>query len=193
MKTITALENQTIWDIAIQEMGSIEGAFDILQANAFLRIDLSIPAGTKVQVPDSVINADVVDYLSRNGIKPATGISGEISLINEDMIRIEQVTAYDLRNGVKTFDGVRLYNLREMLSVQVNYSDFACSESAEVFIEQSLDGINYNPIDHDRAQFANGSGSVTVNITGLVTDYCRARIELLDEADGTIDSIIWRV
>ena len=191
MKTITAEANQTVFDIAIQDMGSVEGVFDILEANAFLRLDMSIPAGTKVLVPDTVIDADVVDYLSRNGFKPASGLGEEVNLTDEDMIRIEQITAYNLTGGNKSFDGKRLYNLREIFSVQINFTNVSLACTA--YIEQSLDGINYNPIEDANQVIPTGSGSITFNLDGLVTDYCRIRIELSGATTGTIDLIYWRV
>lgn len=191
MKTITAEANQTVYDLAIQEMGSVEGVFEIIQANAFLRLDMSIPAGTKIFVPDTVIDADVVDYLSRNGIHPASGLGEEMELNLNDMVRIIQTTAYDLVSGNKTFEGKRLYNLRETLSVQVNFT--GVSLAATAYVEQSLDGISYDPIAGASQAIPTGSGSITFNLDGLVTDYCRVRIEVGGATTGSIDSIYWRV
>jgi hypothetical protein len=191
MKTIISQANQTVWDIAIQEMGSPEGVFPIMAANAFLRLDVTIPAGTAIQVPDTVIDADVVDYLSRNGIKPATGTGDELNLTDDNMIKTEQKLAYDLAGGAKSFDGERLYNLREMLSVQVNYTDVSLAGTA--YVEQSLDGINYDPIADASQALPTGTGSITFNLDGLVTDYCRVRIALAGATTGTIDEVIWRV
>jgi len=125
MKTIIALSGQTLFDIALQEMGSIEGVFDILDANAFLRLDMAIASGTKVLVPDKIINSAVLDYYTRNNIKPVSGIGEEISITQQDMIQIKQVVDYDLADGDNSFEGVRLANLGDELSVQINYADLA--------------------------------------------------------------------
>lgn len=192
MKTVVSEANQTVWDIALQELGSAEGAFDILSANAFLRFDYSLPAGVKIFIPDGLVRKpDVVDYYVKNNIHPATG-DGQLAVISqENMIRIEQTTAYDLAGGNKSFDGKRLYNLQEMLSVQVNFTNVSLAGTA--YIEQSLDGINYDPIVDASQAIPAASGSITFNLDGLVTDYCRVRWAQAGATTGTIDSIIWRV
>jgi hypothetical protein len=191
MNTIIAQQNQTVWDIAIQEMGSVEGVFDILAANAFLRIDMSIPARTVVFIPDTVIDADVVDYLSRNGIKPASGDGHVVIIDPENMVQINQPIAYNLAGGNTSFIGQRLYNLRQMLTIQVNFSNVSLALTA--FVEQSLDGINYDPIAGASEAIPAGSGAITFNLNGLVTNYCRVRILVAGATTGTVDTIFWRV
>ncbi len=192
MKTITTEANQTVWDIALQELGSAEGVFDILLANAFLRFDYSLPAGVNILIPEGLVRKpDVVDYYVKNNIHPATG-DGQLAVIDqENMIRIEQTLAYDLAGGNKSFDGKRLFNLKEILSIQVNYTDVSLAGVA--YVEQSLDGINYDPIEDASQAIPAASGSITFNLNGLVTDYCRVRWEQAGATTGTIDSIIWRV
>jgi len=190
MKTVIALSGQTIFDIALQEMGSIEGVFDIIASNAFLRLDMAIAPGTKVLVPDKVINASVLDYYTRNNIKPVSGLGEEISITQDDMIQIKQVVAYDLADGDTSFDGVRLANLGDELSVQINYSSM--TGTVGVYVEQSLDGISFSAITGATFQLDADKPSHTFNIAGLVTDYTRIRVDV-SGATGTIDEIIWRV
>ena len=191
MKTIIALSGQTLFDIALQEMGSIEGVFDILDANAFLRLDMAIASGTKVLVPDKIINSAVLDYYTRNNIKPVSGIGEEISITQQDMIQIKQVVDYDLADGDNSFEGVRLANLGDELSVQINYADLA--GNVGVYVEQSLDGINYSSIIGATFQLDEAVTTHTFNISGLVTNFVRLRINVLTTATGTIDELIWRV
>jgi len=190
MKQVEAQYNQTVWDIALQEMGSIEGVFDILENNAFIRPDMALSAGQALLVPDKVINAGVVDYYERNGIKPASGLGEAIALTLNDMIQITQTVAYDVAGGAKEFDGVRLANLGDHLSVQINYTDVI--GIVTVHVDQSLDGINYDIVSNADYTLDEAKTSHTFNINDLVTNFVRVRIET-NGATGTIDSIIWRV
>jgi hypothetical protein len=190
MKTVIAQAGQTLFDIALQEMGSVEGVFDILDSNPFLRLDMAIPAGTKVLVPDTVLQPGIVDYYTRNSIHPASGLGEVITLTEEDMINITQTVDYDLTGGDTTFDGVRLWNLREEVTAQIDYTGIDPSD-VEVFVEQSLDGIEYSPITGANAVLYDTKLSHTFNILGLITNYCRIRVEVVAGA-GTIDEITWR-
>ena len=192
MNTVTSRSNQTVFDIALRELGDPGGVFDILSANAFLRLDYALPSGVVILIPDgAVIRKDIVDYYQRNSIYPATG-DGQLAVIpQENMVRIDQQVSYLLTGGSVAFNGERLYNLREMLSVQVNFTHVSLAATA--YVEQSLDGINYNEIPEASKAIPTGDGSITFNINGLVTDYCRVRIELAGSTSGTIDSIYWRI
>jgi hypothetical protein len=192
MNIVISQSNQTVFDIALRELGDAGGVFIILAANAFLRMDYSLPAGVKILIPDgSVIRADIVDYYSRNNIYPATGDGQLASIDPQYMVEIIQNATYDVSQGAKSFDGERLYNLQGSLTVQVNFSNISLAATA--YVEQSLDGINFNPIAAASQAIPIGSGSITFNLAGLLTDYCRLRIALAGATTGTIDSIIWRV
>ncbi len=65
-------DNQTIFDIAIQACGAADAAYDIAMLNG-LNITDDI-AGFDLIIP-KVINEQIVTYYSKNGIKPATGLS----------------------------------------------------------------------------------------------------------------------
>ena len=74
MKVIKAMARQTIIDIAIQEFGSAEAAFEILKDNPALEgITIDLPEGTLLNIAAASDNANsaVRDYLSSEKI--ATG------------------------------------------------------------------------------------------------------------------------
>jgi hypothetical protein len=191
MKVITAVTGQTLFDISIQEMGSVEGVFDILNSNPFLRLDMAIPAGTKVLVPDTVLQPNIVDYYTRNNIKPASGLGEQVTINEEAMINITQPVNYALSGGDKEFEGVRLWNLRELLTVQIDYTGVE-ETAVEIFVEQSLDGVDYSPIEEGSVVLDYEETTHTFNIYDLVTNFCRVRVETAS-ADGSIDEIIWRI
>lgn len=72
MRSIITHNEQTIWDVAEQHMGSVEAVFDILELNPNIRPDEIIPTDTLVYVPDIPINQHVVDYYHFNKITPVT-------------------------------------------------------------------------------------------------------------------------
>ncbi len=75
MRVIIAAEKQTVWDIALQSMGTCEAVFDILALNANLRPDQELIAGAEVLVPDLPTKPLVVAYYEANNIKPVSGIA----------------------------------------------------------------------------------------------------------------------
>jgi len=193
MRTITAQSGQTIFDIALQAMGDIAGAFDILALNAFLRLDMAVPAGTIVFIPDTITNPQVVDYYQRNGIIPTSGLGEEVTLNSEDMINIIQTLNYDLSSGQATFEGVRLWNLKDTLTVQVNYSYTNglpdLPTGLTFYLEQSLDGVNYSSIES--ANLDKALNTYTFNIENLQTNFVRGRIGF-SIGTGSIHEIIFR-
>ncbi len=191
MKQIIAFAKQTVFDIAMQELGSAQGVWDILDANAFLRIDQEIPAGTLIFIPpDAVVSAQVVDYYTRNSLHPVSGLGEIVTITDENMIDKKQIVNYDLAGGNVTFDGQRMANMGDELTVQINYSEF--TGVATAFAEQSLDGINYSAIPGASVALDEQLSSLTINISGIVTNYVRVRIEAIG-ANGSIGLILFRV
>ena len=75
MKEITVLNNQSLFDISVQEYGTIEGVFEIALANG-LSVTDKLTAGQKLKIPEidqSLVQPEIVDYYKRNDIHPATG------------------------------------------------------------------------------------------------------------------------
>ena len=75
MRTVTVLNNQSLWDIAIQEYGTVEAVFELARANGIGVTDL-LTAGQELVLPEidsSVEKPEVVEYYRRNGLYPVTG------------------------------------------------------------------------------------------------------------------------
>ncbi len=192
MRVIIAENNQTLWDIALQAMGDVAGVFDILNLNPFLRLDMAIPAGTEVLVPDTVINSQVANYYTLNQIVPVSGLGEEVELSNQDLIFIKQTLNYMLAGGNHEFDGIRLWNLYEKMTIQINYSAVT-SESVRVFLEQSLDGLAYDTIIDAEFTLDPEKVSHTFNVLGLLANYVRLRVECIEATEGKLNEIIFRV
>ena len=75
MRTIISAPHQTVWDIALQAMGTCEAVFQILALNSNLRPDTELQEGTEVSVPDLPTKPLVVAYYTANNIQPVSGIA----------------------------------------------------------------------------------------------------------------------
>ena len=75
MRTVTVLNNQSLWDISVQEYGSVEAVFELARANDMGVTDL-LTAGQELLLPEvdkKIIKPEVVAYYRRNGLHPVTG------------------------------------------------------------------------------------------------------------------------
>ena len=70
MAKIKVSKRQNIIDVAVQQAGSANAAFEIAEANGLSVTDYLEP-GQEIEVP-TVYNTDRVAYLSNKGIKPET-------------------------------------------------------------------------------------------------------------------------
>jgi hypothetical protein len=71
MKKVKVLNNQTIWDIALQEYGDVTGVFQILTDNPSIDLDTDLTEGTILYINGEPLNQDVVSYYKEKEIKPA--------------------------------------------------------------------------------------------------------------------------
>jgi len=191
MRTIQAYDNQSLFDIAIQETGAIESVWDLLDVNPALQIDLSIPAGITVTIPDVVLKSRVVQYFSENNIHPISGLGDESLITQNDMNTIKQDLDYNLNGGNREFDGIRLFFLHDMLSVQIVYSGIT-ADTVVVSVDQSLDGVNWTTIPYVSQVLDKTKDAHTFNIIGLLTDFVRLHLSVPDASDGTITSVTWK-
>jgi len=73
MKRIKVLNNQSLFDIAIQEYGTVEAVFDLAMANG-LGITDELNAGQELVVPVSdFVVPEIVNYYKKNGLHPVSG------------------------------------------------------------------------------------------------------------------------
>jgi len=75
MRQVIVQQGQTIVDIALQEYGSVEGLFALLEANQTLDLDSQLEPGQKVLVrEEDVVNSDIVNYYQRNNINVVSSL-----------------------------------------------------------------------------------------------------------------------
>ena len=171
MRTVTAGTNQTLFDIALQEMGSIEGVFELLAANPSLALDANIAPLTELNIPGAIINRQVTDYYSKNNIKPATGIEEEV--IITEHVEIHQALNYDLSTeGYVEFDPVELTDFSGTLNIDVIIEGSIEEDTVEFWMEY-LDGIYM--MNDESHRYLTGSYHMTLN----------------DHVGSTMRGIIW--
>jgi len=72
METIKPQQNQNILDISLQEYGSIEMIFDIVEKNGFKTLTPEISVYEDVLLPNKTIEEDITGYYKASGFYPAT-------------------------------------------------------------------------------------------------------------------------
>jgi hypothetical protein len=83
MKQITALNNQSLPDIAIRHCGTVEAVTDIAILNNISITQELIP-GQLIQIPSKDYgNQEVVNYFAANKIEPATALTEEHNALVE--------------------------------------------------------------------------------------------------------------
>ena len=76
IKTITVQAGQSLWDISLQELGSIEGIFDVADANNINDITGDLITGSLLTIDDSkIINQEIVDYYKNKEIQPSSNVA----------------------------------------------------------------------------------------------------------------------
>lgn len=73
-RKIIVLDRQTLWDIAIQEYGTVEAVFDLLSDNPSLTINTALIAGQQLIISSPVMNQDVYDYFKKNNLNPVSDV-----------------------------------------------------------------------------------------------------------------------
>lgn len=70
---ITVQDGQSIYDIALQEYGSVEGVFHICEDNEGVNLEDELQTGQQLLIAHEPIDAQVVEYYRRKGLKPSNG------------------------------------------------------------------------------------------------------------------------
>jgi hypothetical protein len=189
MSKTTTYADQSVFDIALQATGSVEGVFDLLKANTGLQLDSHIAPGTILQLPGEAVKQEIVDYYFKNNIKPATGnIAGLPEYKKEEeMIKVQY--NYDLAGGSKALEGVRLYNLNGNMTVQINYEALN-ADDVSVSLEMSLDGFNYSAIPEASYQLDKSLQSHSFIFYGFWTSYIRLKVDVGSATAGKITDML---
>lgn len=74
-KRVEVMRGQTLWDIAIQAYGSVEGAFLLLQDNAdqLDSLDDDLTPGMVLRITSPPVDVDVATYYTDEDLHPVSG------------------------------------------------------------------------------------------------------------------------
>lgn len=99
---IESKPNQSIWDVAIQYYGAVDGVFDILADNPSLTgVNHLLIAGTPLKIKkDFYYNKSVVDYFNNNGLIPATWTTFEPVLRLPELTDPDAIALYNKHTTV---------------------------------------------------------------------------------------------
>lgn len=81
MTSVTALQHQTLADIAVQEYGDLSAVFILAEANG-VSPTATLRAGQTVLLPDVTVNREMQLHCRNSGVSPATaeGTESEVRL-----------------------------------------------------------------------------------------------------------------
>lgn len=77
METIKPQQNQNIFDISLQEYGSIEKVFDLLEDNEKFDITDDLCVYEDLKIGREAFKKDIVEYYNSRKLKPATALTEE--------------------------------------------------------------------------------------------------------------------
>ncbi|QKX04892.1 hypothetical protein HN014_08160 [Aquimarina sp. TRL1] len=105
-KEIQVLNNQSLADVAIQHLGSLEAVFDLARENDISITDL-LTNNQKIFVPEPLV-PEIVAFYRQNNISPSTAVTtipiDTSSGINHWQLGIDFiVSGNDLENGVNNW------------------------------------------------------------------------------------------
>lgn len=95
METIKPQENQNIFDISLQEYGSIEKVFDILEDNENFDLTDDISVYKDLKVGREAFKKDIVEYYNSRKLNPATSITDEEQYLLDNFSGIDYMIIED--------------------------------------------------------------------------------------------------
>jgi hypothetical protein len=83
-KIVEIKEGQSVWDLAIQHHGSIEGVAQLLLDNPSLDLQNTPVQGSLIVIDETkMVDKDVVNYLQEKGAVPANSVQAECSAFSK--------------------------------------------------------------------------------------------------------------
>lgn len=95
MGTIRPQQNQNIFDISLQEYGSIESVFDVLEDNDIFDVTEDISVYEDLEVSREAFKKDIVEYYKSRNLKPATALTTEEGLLLANFSGIDYMALDD--------------------------------------------------------------------------------------------------
>ncbi|MFU8843476.1 MAG: hypothetical protein ACNA7V_06665 [Bacteroidales bacterium] len=148
MRTVTTRQKQSVFDIALQAMGSFEGVFAIMEMNPGLEFDHIFEPGTEIMVPDKPLNRRITDYYAQNGIIPT-------SEFEPVPVTIQATTNISLRGSFPVYSEVfDVLDLFGYVDFKIRMEFPSGSANPMTFaIETSYDGKYWNEVSDSLRNF----------------------------------------
>lgn len=139
MATIKLQENQNLFDAAIQEYGSMEGVFELLEANglnsvASLDQEENVSVYDDLRIEGNSLERDVVEYFVSREKKPAT------ALTTKD---------FELLDIFKKCEGIGCMEVEEDFIIHPESEDIPLTCIEKLIYGKKKDGVGYMEIEND--------------------------------------------
>lgn len=95
METIKPQENQNIFDISLQEYGSIEKVFDLLEDNDQFDLTEDLSVYNDLKIGREAFKKDIVEYYNSRNHKPATALTEEEEYLFDNFSGIDYMIIED--------------------------------------------------------------------------------------------------
>lgn len=96
-KNIKALASQTLHDIALQEYGSIEALFDVIQDNNIESVNESVYPDDQFTIDaNKVMVKPIVNMFIEKKVKPASASNDDSEIISGAFVTLEFTKDFDI-------------------------------------------------------------------------------------------------
>ncbi len=99
MARIKSQENQSIFDIALQEYGSLEGLFNLLDDNEKIQVDAALSVYNDIEIKQAPVRREIKDFYLSRGVLPATSATTDVfGLLNEMPEKPQGISYMEIEN-----------------------------------------------------------------------------------------------
>lgn len=151
MRRVEVLNGQTVFDVAIQNCGSVDAAYDIAILNN-IEVTSYPESGTVLYVP-AAIDKKVVQYYQQNEIKPATAYMSNPYNFSPMSLK-EKNPNYNLASGDYASEALQLDG--SLAVAQAQFTDLT-GTGFEVSLQQSIDGSVWGDVPNSTKELTAGA------------------------------------
>lgn len=180
MRKVTSQRGQTVFDIAIQEMGSIEGVINILTLNAGIEMDEAIATGTVLYLPDAPLKPKIAEYYKKKLIVPVSANEAKVASVNQDVDIV--------LDAIKYSDAILVSGLSGFCDIEITTANAIVVDTVEFSMYTSWDGITWTLVTDSTQNLAAGTVN-TYTISFAEGEYVKLRFKPLITVDNSIQNI----
>lgn len=182
MRTVISQWGQTVFDISLQEMGSIEGVITILQMNPTIQMDTVIPTGTLIYLPDNPLKPRVQSYYKKNGIVPVSEWFPKIITIDQDV--------YIEMTGNVFSELVEVSSLSGSLDIEIIPQSVFYTNATEWSLYTSFDKVQWKLVfGSTRILVSNMVPPVNIHLDYVEGEFIKSHFKTLIETQNVVENI----